>query len=342
MNDKTDRKSDEIVRVAWLYYVGGLGQEGIARRLGVSRFRITRMLAQAREAGIVKISIRHATTATLVMAEKLCRRFDLRECIVTPPLGSLPVRDKDDSAALNAAQRAVGIAAARFLGRRLQNRAPVTIGVGWGRTLAALADSFSGVRQTRARFVSLMGSLTRNSATNPFDVVLNLARSCGGEAHYFPAPFVANSQPDLAVIMSQQIVRETLELARAADFYMVSLGECTRQSLIYRSGLISDRELASLQQAGAVADTTGVFLDRDGRLVEADITRRTAGVGADELRRHELVLLAAGQQKAKALVALLKSGMVDRLIIDGDLAQRIETMETGNQDNFIDKGGEKS
>ncbi len=334
MNGESDSKNDEMVRVAWLYYVGGLGQEEIARRLGVSRFKITRMLAQAREAGIVTISIRHATTATLVQAEKLCQRFDLRECIVTPPMGPLPDKDKIDSTLPDAAQRAVGIAAARFLGRRLHKKAPVTIGVGWGRTLAALADSFSGVHQPRARFVSLMGSLTRNSATNPFDVVLNLARSCGGEAYYFPAPFVANSQQDLGVIMSQQIVRETLELARAADFYIVSLGECTEQSLIYRSGLISEAELASLQQAGAVADTTGLFLDREGRLVDADITRRTAGVGADELRRHELVLLATGVGKAMAVTALLKSGMVDRLIIDGDLAQRIETVETGIQDNF--------
>ena len=52
-------ESDQLVRAAWLYYIGGNTQEQTAEILGVSRVKVARLLAEAREAGIVKISIEH-------------------------------------------------------------------------------------------------------------------------------------------------------------------------------------------------------------------------------------------------------------------------------------------
>ena len=48
---------DLLVRLAWLYYVADRNQGEIAAQLRVSRFKITRLLARAREQGIVKIVI---------------------------------------------------------------------------------------------------------------------------------------------------------------------------------------------------------------------------------------------------------------------------------------------
>jgi DNA-binding transcriptional regulator LsrR (DeoR family) len=38
------------------------------------------------------------------------------------------------------------------------------------------------------------------------------------------------------------------------------------------------------------------------------------------MAKHEIVLLAAGLAKAEAAEALLRSGLINRLIVDGDLA----------------------
>jgi DNA-binding transcriptional regulator LsrR (DeoR family) len=311
-----DDEQDLVVRAAWLYYVASNTQEETAAILGVSRVKANRLLAQAREAGIVTISIDHRLAAMAEVEEAIRRRHGLRFCLATPPLGL----SEGGEAAARLARRAVGIAGARWLRSRLAAEGEVTVGVGWGRTLAAVAEHLPALRRPEARFVSLMGSLTRNAAANPFEVVQRLAARTGGEGHFLPVPFVADSEADRRVLMSQRIVQEAMALARRADFFLVSLGECAAGSAIHVERLISDADLASLRLAGAVADTIGKFFDAEGRLVAADLNERTIAVGIEDLRRHELVLLAAGRRKLAATRAMLASGLVDGLILDGDMA----------------------
>ena len=51
------RKISLLARIAWMYYIQGLTQEEIARKLDFSRTKVTRLLAQAREEGVVEINI---------------------------------------------------------------------------------------------------------------------------------------------------------------------------------------------------------------------------------------------------------------------------------------------
>ena len=66
---------DDIAQAAWLYYVGNLSQQDISKRLGVSRFKVLRMLADAREQGLVRISVEHRTARTLALADELAAAF---------------------------------------------------------------------------------------------------------------------------------------------------------------------------------------------------------------------------------------------------------------------------
>jgi DNA-binding transcriptional regulator LsrR (DeoR family) len=308
-------EDDLLVQVAWLYYVGDRNQEEIAQAVGLSRFKITRLLARARERGLVKISIEHRSTDTLELADAVTDRFGLAECIVTPRLGQAAGAEAEARS-----RRAVGIASAHYLARRLQTPDPVTIGVGWGRTVGAMVDALTGVSKANARFVSLMGALSRTARTNPFEVVHTVAQACGGEAYLLPAPFIADSEEDYRVIMSQRLIRETLALARQADFHIVSFGPCSRDSFIFRHGLVSADEIDEVIAAGAVGDMMGKFFDRYGYLVASPINQRTPGLSIDDMKRQDILLLAAGLTKAEALAAVLRSGTVDRLIVDGDLA----------------------
>lgn len=312
-------EDDLLVRLAWLYYVANLNQEEIAVRLGVSRFKIARLLGRAREIGVVRISIDHATVATLELGEAIARRFSLIECLVTPPFGPLP----DGAAEAGAARRAVGIAAAGFLGRRLEESERLVVGLAWGRTIAALVDAMPTMRKAEARFVSLMGSLSRTARTNPFDCAQALAQRCGGEAYLLPAPFIADSEADYDVIMSQKLVQESLALARQSDLIVASFGDASENSFISTHDLVHPAEIEQLGRDGAVADMLGKFFDVDGAVIDSPLNRRTPGISVGDMREREIVLLGAGLAKAGALLALLRSGLVDRLIVDGDLAEAI-------------------
>jgi len=53
------------------------------------------------------------------------------------------------------------------------------------------------------------------------------------------------------------------------------------------------------------------------------MNQRTIALGFAELQKVQVVLLIAGQEKAAAAKALLKSGIVNGLIIDGDAAEAL-------------------
>ncbi|NPD69452.1 sugar-binding transcriptional regulator [Lichenicola cladoniae] len=314
-----------MVRAAWLYHVGGMTQEEVARRLGVHRTRVVRLLSDAREKGLVSVTINHETIRDLEVEDTLTSRYGLDFCIATPRMGFELATDEPNLAAAQdmISRRAVGAAAANFLKGKLTGRGAVTVGVSWGRTLEQMALHLSGVQNSRACFVSLMGSLTRNSASNPFEVVQALAARTGGEAHFLPVPFIADTEADRAVFMSQRTVAEALALARSADVYMISVGELSDTAFLRKHGMLSASELRSVRAKGAVADSLGRLFNRNGAEVDHELTRRTLAVDFTELRGRDVVLAAAGLQKMAAVHSLLRTGVVRGLIIDGDTAYAV-------------------
>lgn len=310
-------------RAAWLYYVGGLNQEQTSARLGLTRARVNRLLQQARETGLVAITVDRRDLGLLPVEDAIRREYGLDHCIATPALG-LTAADRAENAALaEFPLRAVGSAAATFLRDALAAKPDAVVGTGWGRTLAQMARRMAGVSAPKARFISLMGSLTANSAFNPFEVVQSLAQATGAEGYFLPVPFIADSAADRDVLRSQRAVVTTLELARYADLALISVGELTEASLLRRQDMISADDLASLRRAGAVGDTNGIFFDASGQPVDHPLNARTLAVGLDDLRRAETVVLSFGVEKIGATRALLRSGVAKGLIVDGDAAMTL-------------------
>ncbi|WP_024310881.1 sugar-binding transcriptional regulator [Sinorhizobium medicae] len=315
-----------MVRAAWFYYVGGLNQEMTAARLGLTRARVNKMLAEARESGLVSISIDHRRVGVLPLEDRLRTRFGLDFCISTPAFGFHDTSKQDSEVRKQIAFRAVGVAAANHLKTLLSENDSLTVGTGWGRTIEQMTLHLAGVRAPHARFISVMGSLTANNAYNPFEVVHSLARRTGGEGYFLPVPFIADSVDDKKVLISQRSVVKALEIARSASVCFISAGELTEESLLRRQGMISGTELESLRQAGAVGDTNGIFFDSEGRQVDHELNERTIALGFEELKALPVLLLIAGLEKIQAARALLRSGVVNGLIIDGDAAEALAAL----------------
>ncbi|MGQ0563959.1 MAG: sugar-binding transcriptional regulator [Gemmobacter sp.] len=310
---QTRPDTDDLMQAAWLYHVGRMSQEEVSQRLGISRFKVLRLLAEARDRGLVRVTLEHETTPTLTLAQAIADRFGLIEVQVAP----MPAAITDEIVA----RRAVGIVAAGFLSRIGRSDGPLAIGVGWGRTLAAMVQAVNGLRNPHLCFVSLMGSMASMAETSPSEVCTRLAALTGGSAKFLAAPFVTDSEEDCRVVLNQRLVRETLVAARAAPYAIIGLGDCSAQALLYTSGILTDDEAEELVRVGAVADSTGKFFCADGSLAPTDLNRRAPSIGLDDLRRMDVMLLAAGVNKAVATRALLRSGIVNRLVADEAMAR---------------------
>lgn len=314
-----------LVRVAWLYHVAGHTQEEVAGRLGLHRSRVNRLLSEARDRGLVSVTIHHESARELDAEQAIAARFGLDFCLSTPAIG-IDADAVADPAALHLqgliARRAVGTAGANFLRGKLSN-GPITVGVSWGRTVEQVALQLSGVRNDRAVFASLLGSLTRNSASNPFEVVQALAARTGGEGHFLPVPFIADSVADREVLLSQRSVAEALGLARSADLFLISAGELSETAFLRLQNMVSMEELRDIKERGAVCDTLGRLFDAKGREVDHELGQRTLAVSPDDLRGRHVVLAAGGFEKVAAIQGLLRAGFVSALITDGDTARRL-------------------
>lgn len=323
MNLNLAHESDDalIVRVAWLYHVAGLNQEETAARLGLNRARANRLLSEARDRGLVSISINHESARLIEVEDRIATAYGLDFCIATPPIGFVhDIADVEMTRLQSAvARRAVGSAGANFLKGKLA-AGPITVGVSWGRTVEQVALQLAGVRNPHAHFVSLIGSLTRTTASNPFEVAQAFASRTGGHVHFLPVPFIADSEADRQVLMSQRMVQAALAVAREADLYLISVGELRESAVLRLQDMISAREVDDIRRCGAVCDTLGKLYDAEGREVDHALSRRSLAIDPADLRGRDVVLLGAGFEKVEAIRAILRAGFVRGLVIDGDTA----------------------
>ena len=190
------------VQIAQLHYVEELSKQDIATRLGMSRFKVARLLAQARTDGLVRIEIDEPLPVDAPAGRALERAFGLDLAVVTTEPGML--------ARAGAAWLPEWLGDGRVLG------------VGWGRTLAALAAALDPRPELRADVVQVCGAIAGLAAgTTSMEVALRLAEKLGGDAAVLAAPAVA-SRRARDELLANAAVAPTV--ARWADLDLVLAG----------------------------------------------------------------------------------------------------------------------
>lgn len=311
-----EAETDLAVRAAWLSYVGGYTQEQIAQRLGVSRVKVHRLSSLAQDLGYVKVSIEHELASTAAVEDKLVGIYGLKNCILVPTMDDGVDHHGSTIAAL-------GTAGARYLSRFLDREPATTIGIGWGRTLSAMAETMLRKPRPSNRFVSVLGSLTRHAAANPYDVIHQLTWKTGAEGFIMPVPFIADAVADRDLLMGQKSVGKIMTLAQNADLYLLGIGGCGPEASAFEFGQMTKSELESLQDSGAVGDLLGRFFDAEGQIVDCEFNDRVLGLDMDALKKRQVTIIAGGHRKRTAIHAALKMGIVSTLITDEATAQHL-------------------
>jgi DNA-binding transcriptional regulator LsrR (DeoR family) len=134
---------------------------------------VNKIIGQARANGSVHIEIRMPLAACVELEEEVKARYGLVDAIVVPSIHDVEQQ-----------KQVIGEAAGRMLEALLRDGQ--SIGVGWGRTLVAVAKRLTPRQFRRSHVVSVMGGQTRGSGTNTFEVASELARALGAECHYIP------------------------------------------------------------------------------------------------------------------------------------------------------------
>jgi len=305
------REASLAIRAAWLYYVHALTQAEVADHLGISRVKVHRLVARAHEQNWVKVFVEGSTAEGIALEQALKEAFNLDYCNVAPS-------DVDGGlSGSDALFRGLGSATALYLHQYLEHHPRSSIGVGHGRTLAAVADALPRIPRPQAQFVSILGSLTRRSTANPFDVIYRFAERTGAAGYFVPAPFFVDSVEDAEVLRGQRVVKSVLELARKTDMILVGIGNLRNTPAIYEA------ERRALAAEGIVGEVLGQFLDRDGGVVNCDMAQRSISLRLEELQGRPTIAVAGGADKVLAVLATLRSGLLSGLVTDEATARGI-------------------
>jgi DNA-binding transcriptional regulator LsrR (DeoR family) len=298
-----------LYRVARAYYEDDLTQEEIADRFGLSRVKVCRLLNRARDAGIVRISVRLPGSGCGDLERALERRFGLREAVIAPRAPRLSILDR------------IGAAAASLFARTV--RGNETIGLTWGNSLRAFVESLPQLELPDVRIVQIIGGLgSFDAGVNGAELTRRLAERCGARPRIIHAPGIVASREVKAALLADPQVAEAIDLGTRADLAIVGIGvpELT-PALLGPGALLQRGELDALLGRGAVGDIAFRHFDAGGRYLETDLDERVVGLDARALAAiPKRIGVAGGPEKTAAIGAALKGRLVDVLVTDEDTA----------------------
>ena len=302
-----------MVQVARLYYEYGMTQEDIASRLSITRQKASRLLIAARTQGIVKTVIIDPFPADLDLTKELTTRFNLKDVIVLP--GQMLEGDQ--------LRTGIGLAAVEHLQRTLQDNQ--IVGIGWGRSLYDTVNLLPKISPKRIHVVPLIGGI---GDISPFFQVNELARVLasafsGTYRHLYAPAFIENNDV-LQDFLGTQEVLQVSDYWDKVDVAIVGIGhvEFQRISSMFFADHITRQTLARLEEEGAVGDICARFFNEKGNQVLPNLG--VIGINLDQIRAvPQVIAIAGGMEKTKAILGALKGGFVNTLITDTATAQAV-------------------
>jgi DNA-binding transcriptional regulator LsrR (DeoR family) len=292
--------------VARRHYLGGESKVDIAAALGISRFKVARLLDLAHELGIVRIEIARDEVVDLELSERLREDWGLRHCAVVLGHGADPV-----------ARGELGRTAAELLCEVVTDKD--VLGLPWARSVS---DMILAIEACPAiPVVQLSGSLVVPAeTTSPVDIVGRIARVAGGDAKLFYAPLVLDDAESAAVMRRQPSIAKAMAAATRVTIAVAGIGAWSAgQSTVFDT--ISPEDRVEASAAGVIGEVMGIYFGANGQDVPTRLTERMVTLSAAQLRGiPEVIGIARGEAKAAAVMGAVRASMLKSLVIDTEIA----------------------
>lgn len=298
---------DLMYTAARLYYLEDANQAQVAEHLGTSRATVSRLLADARRYGIVRIEVVPPTEQPDGdLAARTATALGLDAVYLSGSSASAHL-GRALAPALSAALQEVGLAGGDILL------------VSSGRTVYEAAQ-FELPRLPGVLVVPTVGGQDESEAwyqTN--EITREVAAKIGGQPAFLYAPALPG--PELfATLPDDPSIRRILELWKAAKCVVLGVGAppLTRRSI----PAFVPTNAASLRNA--VGDVCSRFYDRAGRPVEFPGSDRLIATGLDVLQAIPYgIAVAVGAEKVRGIIAAAQAGYFNRLVTDPDTATQL-------------------
>jgi DNA-binding transcriptional regulator LsrR (DeoR family) len=295
--------------VARRYYLEGATKSDIAAELGLSRFKVARLLDEARATGVVRIELDSSGRIDLDLSVRLAEAYGLRHSVVVDG-------PEDDETLL---RTSLGRAAAELVTEVVETGD--VLGLAWARSLMPMRTRVGQL--ARCDVVQLTGALSLPHDESPVELVQDVARRSAGRGYFYYAPMILPDASTATVLRTQPEVARAL--ARFSDVTKAVVGVgAWRAGLSTVADALTERERRQMYDLGVRGELSGIQLDAEGVPVTTELTQRLIGIDAEQLRRvPEVIGIVHGPPKADAVRAAVRGGFVTSLVTHPAMARAL-------------------
>lgn len=295
----------QTIEAARMYYLHQENKLDIAEKLGVTRFRVARLLDRAHSSGLIHIEIRDPHEIDVALSEQLANSLGIKRALVS-------------SSTSGNTKRQVGALAARYLADTVRSGA--TVGLAWSRSTEALVEQLVGLPQCTV--VQLCGVIAHAAGEEQnVELVRRAAQAVSGESVLFHAPLVVSEPAITTALRRNTGITDALRACDHLDVAVIAIGMWVPgESTVHDS--LTPAEQSQFAARGAVAESAGMLFGRTGEPVRDGLQDRVIAVSEQQLRRTgDVVALACDEGRAPAVRALAASGLVRTLVTHRALAE---------------------
>jgi len=302
-----------LVEASRLYYEHGLSQERIARKLGVSRPTVSRLLQAARDEGIVRIEIFDPLDRGTQIEDQLKEKFQLNKVVVVP-------NENEEDYII---KRRLGQSAVNLLDQLVVEG--TTLGISWGTTMQEVASKVRKRAVNDMTVVQLNGGISRAEYdTHASEISKKLGENYGAIPFLLPLPAVVDNPELKEAIIADRNIKRTLELARKAEIGMFTVGSFGYDSVLVKADYFEPDEVDFLLNQGAVGDICSRILTHDGKICSSELDARTIGIELEDLKKKpHSIAVAGGKEKLQAIRGALKGKWFNSLVTDEWVANEL-------------------
>ncbi len=301
-----------LIEVSILYYLEGKTQSEIAKQLFISRPKVSRLLKRSRELNIVDIKINYHSDELEYLQSEIMRNFNIPKVIAVRSL------EKNEDTL-----REIGKAGAFELIDKIKEG--MTIGISWGRSVRNTVNQLPSKPIKDLKIVELFGAFSYDmDDTDMLSIGNVIASKLSGRFFPLPAPIYMPDKQTREILIGNPVIKQSLNMIKNCDLILTGIGAIdSRIPAVLWDVYVEDNMQSQIKAQGGVGFLCAHFFDGQGRFLDLDVNDNVIGIQTDDIESHKNILLVAGgPSKAKAIYAALKGGYINTLVSDH------ETLET--------------
>jgi DNA-binding transcriptional regulator LsrR (DeoR family) len=304
----------QYLKIAHMYYVLGLTQDEIAKRLFMTRQKVNQVINSLVDLDMITITVNNFEERSLALENELAEVFRINQAIVVDCF--------EDESDLLCWRNVIG-AAARYLEDTI--RADSIIGVTWGNTVSGVIKNMSFHQKNRCKVVQLMGVQNLDEPLLKSDeIARSLSEKLSCPCYMLYAPLFVDHPETKKYLLKETRILKVFELIKQCDIAVVGIGELKETSSLFKRNLIDEDLIRQLIEEGFCADLNVNLLKENGSWEGNWLSDRIITTSIEDLKKiPNTVAVASGSNKISAIAAALNSGCINTLIIDNHTAQAV-------------------